>query len=92
MAKRDVNEEVEVTLWDYVIPGKIKAFCNEYKALDEWREGCDVFNESLLRSYFKAVPTQLGDPLVLYTQELEAHGFDMHNDVSGEPVIYAMAR
>ena len=86
------NGEAEVTLQDFVIPAKIKAFCEEYKPLNEWQEGCDIFTEYQLRSYFKAVHTQLGDPLVIYTQELENHGFHMHNDVCGEPVIYAMPR
>lgn len=84
--------EAEVTLQDFVIPAKIKAFCEEYRPLDDWEEGCDVFTEYQLRSYFKAVFTQLGDPLVIYTQELEKHDFHMHNDVCGEPVIYAMPK
>lgn len=86
------NGEAQATLQDFVIPAKIRAFCEEYKPLDEWQEGCDTFTDALLRSYFKAVHTQLGDPLVIYTQELEAHGFKMKNDVCGEPVIYAMPR
>ena len=86
------NGEAEVTLQDFVIPAKITAFCEEYKPLSEWHEGCDTFTDYQLRSYFKAVVTPLGDPLSLYLAELSIHGFKMKNDVCGEPVIYAMPR
>lgn len=86
------NGEAEVTLQDFVIPSKITAFCEEYKPLSEWQEGCDTFTDYQLRSYFKAVVTPLGDPLSLYLAELAMHGFKMKNDVCGEPVIYAMPR
>lgn len=86
------TEQVEVTLMDFVVPSKVTAFCEQYKALNEWQEGCDTFTDYQLRSYFKAVVCPLGDPLALYLQELADHGFRMHNDVCGEPVIYAMPR
>lgn len=97
MARKQKDEimnegQSEVTLQDFVIPAKIAAFCEEYKPIGEWQEGCDTFTDYQLRSYFKAVVTPLGDPLSLYLQELSAHGFKMKNDVCGEPVIYAMPR
>lgn len=82
------NDKPEVTLDDFVIPEKIKAFCNQYEPLDHWTEGCDMFNDSQLRSYFKAVVCPLGDPLSLYIAELGYCGFHMKNDECGEPVIY----
>lgn len=85
----EITEQPELTLQDFVIPAKIEAFCNKYKPLDHWREDCDMFNDYQLRSYFKAVVCPLGDPLALYLQELALHGFKMHDDESGEPVIYA---
>lgn len=86
------NGEAQATLQDFVIPSKILAFCDEYKPLNEWQEGCDTFTEYQLLSYFKAVVCPLGDPLALYLQELSNHGFKMKNDVCGEPVIYAMPK
>ena len=84
--------EAEVQLVDFVIPSKITAFCNQYTPIREWKEGCDTFTDYQLRSYFKAVVCPLGDPLSIYLQELEMRGFSMHNDVCGEPVIYAMPK
>lgn len=86
----ELTEQVEATLADFVIPAKVTAFCDSYRPLNEWQEGCDTFTDYQLRSYFKAVVCPLGDPLSLYLQALDVHGFRMHNDVCGEPVIYAM--
>lgn len=83
------TEQPAVTLQDFIIPAKITAFCEQYEPIEVWSEDCDVFGDTQLRSYFKAVPCQLGDPLAIYTQELEKRGFHMHNDVCGEPVFYA---
>ena len=82
----------EVTLQDFVIPSKIEAFCARYVPLDHWVEGCDMFTDYQLRSYFKAVVCPLGDPLALYLNALEAYGFKLRNDESGEPVIYCKLR
>ncbi|HBF05467.1 MAG TPA: hypothetical protein DDW28_05025 [Prevotella sp.] len=82
------NEQTQVTLDDFVIPAKIEAFCNQYAPQDHWSEGCDMFTDYQLRSYFKAVVTPLGDPLALYIAELGYRGFRMKTDESGEPVIY----
>lgn len=86
----ETTEKPEVTLNDYVVPEKVEAFCRQYKPAQKWSEGCDVFADYQLRAYFKAVVTPLGDPLVVYLQMLSTHGFNMQNDVCGEPVIYAM--
>ncbi len=94
MAKNEIEntEQAEVTLQDFVIPEKLIAFYSQYKPLDHWREDCDMFTDYQLRSYFKAVVCPLGDPLSLYLAELKLHGFRMHNDECGEPVIYAARR
>ena len=84
--------QAEVTLQDFVIPSKIEAFCARYTPLDHWVEGCDMFTDYQLRSYFKAVVCPLGDPLALYLNALEAYGFKLRNDESGEPVIYCKLR
>lgn len=86
------TDQCEATLADFIIPEKVKAFCEQYRPLSEWKEGCDTFTDYQLRSYFKAVVCPLGDPLSLYLQELHSNGFLMHNDVCGEPVIYAMPK
>lgn len=86
------TDEESVQLVDFVIPDKIKAFVTQYKPLDRWVEGCDTYTDYQLRSYFKAVVCPLGDPLSIYLQELALQGFKMHNDVCGEPVIYAMPK
>lgn len=86
------TEQTEVTLQDFIIPSKVTAFCETYRPLTKWQEGCDIFTDYQLRSYFKAVVCPLGDPLTLYLQELASHGFNMRNDVCGEPVIYAMPK
>ena len=88
----DNTEQAEVTLEDYIIPAKIEAFCEQYRPVNKWTEGCDTFTDYQLRTYFKAVVCPLGDPLALYLQELEYRGFKMRNDECGEPVIYAMVK
>lgn len=95
MRKKEKDElcgSADVTLQDYVIPAKLKAFCERYKPLDRWREDCEVFTDARLRTYFKAVVTPLGDPLSLYLEDLGTFGFKMHDDESGEPVIYAVPK
>lgn len=82
------DDKVQVTLEDFVIPAKIAAFCRQYEPQDHWSESCDTYTDYQLRTYFKAVVCPLGDPLILYIQELEMRGFKMQNDESGEPVIY----
>ena len=89
---KDNDDQAVVTLDDFVIESKIEAFCRTYKQLNAWTEDCDVFNDSKLRTYFKAVVCPYGDPLVLYLQELALRGFSMKNDESGEPVIYCRMR
>lgn len=93
MGKKDermmeISKQAQVTLRDFVIQSKIKAFCDQYAPQDHWTEDCDIFTDYQLRTYFKAVVCPLGDPLSLYLQELEMRGFKMRNDECGEPVIY----
>lgn len=88
----DNSGQPEVTLQDFVIESKIDAFCETYKPLSHWTESCDMFTDYQLRTYFKAVVCPLGDPLILYLQELEDRGFKMINDECGEPVIYCKLR
>lgn len=77
-----------VALPDFMSTTKLKAFLEQYEPLDHWSEDCDMFNDSQLRAYFKAVVCPLGDPLSIYLDTLELHGFHMHSDESGEPVLY----
>lgn len=88
----ELDEQAEVKLQDFVIYDKIEAFAHQYEPLSKWTEGCEIFNDSRLRSYFKAVVCPLGDPLALYLQELGNLGFKMRNDESDEPVIYCRFR
>ncbi len=86
------TEQPEATLMDFVIPAKLEAFFEEYRPATRWTEDCDIFTDYQLRTYFKAVVCPLGDPLALYLQELQKHGFKMRNDECGEPVIYALRK
>lgn len=86
--KDEITDQAEVTLQDFVIPAKIEAFCSQYKPQNHWTEDCDIFTDSQLRTYFKAVVCPFGDPLSLYLQELAFRGFRMKQDECGEPVIY----
>lgn len=84
-----ITEPSEVSLHDFVVPEKLQAFVDAYAPLDHWTEDCDMFTDYQLRSYFKAVVCPLGDPLALYIQGLNRHGFIFRKDECGEPVIYA---
>ena len=88
----DAPEVAQPTLEDFIVLGKIDAFCRRYKPCSTWREDCDVFNDARLRTYVKAVVCQCGDPLTLYIETLQQRGFKMVDDESGEPVIYALPR
>lgn len=90
--QKETAPESEVTLRDFIIPAKITAFINSYKPLNDWQAGCDTFTDYQLRSYFKAVVCAYGDPLSIYLDELSMRGFQMHDDVSGEPVLYVMPK
>lgn len=92
MKTRDSDPEQEVTLEDFVTPSKVIAFCDRYKPADHWTEACDVFTDSQLRTYFKAVVCPFGDPMQIYLGMLAGQGFKMANDECGEPVIYALPR
>lgn len=92
MSKSNMTDEPAATLSDFVIPAKIKAFCQQYAPLDHWTEDCDVFTDYQLRTYFKAVVCPLGDPLTIYLEMLAMNGFHMKQDECGEPVIYAKVR
>lgn len=86
------EEEVKTTLADFILPEKVAAFSRQFEPIDHWTEDCEMFNDARLREYFKAIVCPLGDPLMLYLQELGYFGFKMRHDESGEPVIYCKVR
>ena len=88
----DNDEQAEVTLQDFVIPAKIEAFCSQYKPLDHWVDGCEVFNDARLREYFKEIVCQLGDPLSLYLQKMSNQGYRKEKEERSEHVTHCRAK
>ena len=84
----DNDEEKKATLEDFYIYEKVRAFCNKYEPATEQTFNSEVFNEERLREFFKAyaIPSH-GDPLKLYMDDLNAHGYSMSVSISGEPAI-----
>lgn len=89
MSKDKEETQSEVTLSDFIVPQKIVAFCDAFEPADIYRlDGeLEIFTDYRLRSYFKAVPCQLGDPLSIYIERLENQGFKMRDTILGEPAI-----
>lgn len=76
-----------VQLVDFVVPAKINAFVNAYAPLDRQEPGCEVFNDTDLRRFFKAYTCSLGDPLSVYVSMLELYGYKMVVTLEGEPAF-----
>ena len=94
---QDANGDAfQVHLSDYVIPEKVTAFINTYTpapdGMDDTSEYVEVFDDACLRTYFKAYPCGLGDPLKLYIQDLKASGFRMRVSVTGKPCIFTIRK
>lgn len=90
------GDAFQVHLSDYVIPEKVTAFVNTYTPapdnMDDTSEYVEVFDDAKLRSYFKAYPCGLGDPLKLYVEDLMLAGFRMRVSVTGDPCIFAIIK
>ena len=82
------EEKKTVTIDDYIIPEKIKAFVERYKPTDKQTQTCEVFTDARLRDFFKAVPTPVGDSLKEYINLLSCYGYQMHVSIQGEPAIF----
>ena len=85
------NEEQKATLADFVIEQKITAFTRTYQPCTA-RFATKTFNETNLRTFFKAYPCTLGDPLTIYLNRLEEEGFKMEVDMMDEPCIFVCER
>ena len=88
--KKDPLEGAEdqgTKLEDFVIEQKITAFKEAYQPVPV-SLATKVFDEIKLRTFFKAYPCSLGDPLTIYLNRLEDAGFRMVAGESDEPVIY----
>lgn len=81
------QDENKVTLEDFIIPQKIKAFTAHYKPANRQTLTTIAFDDSRLREFFKAWITKVGDPLAIYVERLEALGYVMTVGIMGEPVI-----
>ncbi len=89
--KIDPMDEVEVqkaTLEDFVIPQKVDAFCEAFQPVEQERLSTQQFDETRLRTFFKAYPCTLGDPLTIYLDRLEQKGFKMRVSLMNEPAIF----
>lgn len=80
-------EEQGTKLEDFVIEQKITAFTRTYQPCPA-RMATKTFNETNLRTFFKAYPCTLGDPLTIYLNRLEKEGFSMEVDMMDEPCIF----
>lgn len=83
--------EQGTTLADFVLEQKITAFVEAYQPCDE-KVASKWFDETKLRTFFKAYPCTLGDPLTIYLNRLEDKGFKMKVGAMEEPVIYVTER
>ena len=89
--KKDIYEDSEregTTIEDFVIPQKIDAFIEAYQPVDVERLATQVFDETRLRTFFKAYPCSLGDPLTVYLTRLEQAGYNMQVSLMNEPAIF----
>lgn len=89
--KRDPLEgasEQGTTIEDFVIPQKVEAFCEAYQQVEHERLATQIFDETKLRTFFKAYPCSLGDPLTVYLKRLENHGYKMQVSTMNEPAIF----
>lgn len=91
MAEQEQKDPRETLRDLFVIEQKIDAFCDSFEpADDELAPDMDIrsFNDSALRKYFNAYPKTIGDPLVIYIEDLEVRGFKFKTSSLGdEPVI-----
>ena len=76
MSKKEDNDLVQgVSVNDYVIPGKVEAFCRAYEPAASVKMADEVFDDAKLRRFFDAGVQTCGDVLAAYMQLLEANGF-----------------
>lgn len=82
--------EVEkITLEDFCVKDKVKAFVDYYEPCDELNMDAESFDDARLREYFKAYVCGLGDPLKIYVQDLKMFGFELKTSfLTGEPTIF----
>lgn len=76
MAKEKDNEcGKELTVQDFMLPGKVEAFCRTYEYCHDLRCADDLMDDTRLRSYFQAGLCPCGDVLAAYLAELAKQGF-----------------
>lgn len=84
--------EQGTTLADFVIEQKITAFEEAYQPCEVEKLASKWFDETKLRTFFKAYPCSLGDPLTIYLDRLHDKGFRMKVGAMEEPVIFVTER
>ena len=83
-------EVAKISLRDFIITEKVRAFQHDYEPCDEFDAGAEMFDDGRLREYFKAYVCGLGDPLALYVEDLKLADFRMATSVAtNEPAIFA---
>lgn len=91
--RKNTDEDEEKkgpSLEDFVVHEKIKAFIDAYMPTDTERLASEVFDDARLRTFFKAYPCSLGDPLTIILSYLTAAGFQMRVSDNGEPAIFVI--
>ena len=84
--------EQGTTLADFVIEQKITAFEEAYQPCEVEKLASKWFDDTKLRTFFKAYPCSLGDPLTIYLDRLQDKGFRMKVGAMEEPVIFVTER
>ena len=88
MQNEEEQKDPKEALRAYVIDSKVYAFVTRYKPCYDEFEADETFTDSTLRKWFNAYRCSMGDPLVLYLEDLQKQGFRMvASDVLKEPVL-----
>lgn len=86
------EQDVKVSIEDFVSKHKVEAFCLSYIPSESESLATKVFNDAALRKYFQAFPRNIGDPLNVYLDMLEAKGYRMRTSIHGEPALFVQER
>lgn len=81
------QDQPRVSLEDYIVPAKIRAFVEEYTPAATEAEAEEVMGDAALRTFFQAYPLGIGDPLTLYIDALERNGYQLRVTSSNEPAL-----
>lgn len=81
------ENEQRITVEDFIVPAKIRAFVEEYAPAQTEAEAEEVMGDAALRTFFQAYPMAIGDPLSIYIDALEQNGFLLRVTSNNEPAL-----